>query len=62
MKTVALFSFSKRLGNVAFGLYMEGDAFNDEGNYDYRGDNEDKIGDKRCERVFFSFLFLLFSH
>jgi hypothetical protein len=37
-------------------------AFNEEGNYDYRGNNEDEVGDKRCERIFLSFFFLFFSH
>jgi len=46
---------------------MTRNAFNEEGNYDYRGNNEDKIGDKRCERVlfcsfFFSFLIILVLH
>jgi hypothetical protein len=41
---------------------MTRDAFNEEGNSDYRGNYQDEIGDKRCERVFFPFRFLFFSH
>jgi hypothetical protein len=41
---------------------MTSNAFNEKGNYDYRGNYEDEIGDKRSEPVFSSFFFLFFSH